>query len=381
MRVVLTGGGTAGHLTPFAPMIEALRAAAASQSIELELLFMGTVTASTQTFFSAYDVPVVNIPAGKLRRYVSSLTIIDVFFRIPVGVVMALVRLFFIMPDVVISKGGYASVPIVLAAAFYRIPILLHESDAVPGLATRRLAPLAAAIGVGFPATRDALPRWAHKIFVVGIPTRRELMLVTPQEARQAFKLSTTERVLLVMGGSQGAAQINEVLLQVLPSLLTDMAIIHITGEAHREKISAVATGLIAASPRRAFYQPYGYLTDTLVHALVAADVVVARAGATTLAELAILHKPALLLPLPAAASDHQRKNALLFEQAGAARILEPNNVNPALFAHTIQQLMNDPAALTSMSAAMAQLATPQAAAEMAALTLKLASGFGPMRS
>jgi UDP-N-acetylglucosamine--N-acetylmuramyl-(pentapeptide) pyrophosphoryl-undecaprenol N-acetylglucosamine transferase len=387
MRIVLTGGGTGGHVAPFGPIIEALRLqyAQTKQTLpaeldpkQLEIIFVGVATPEAIEFFRHYDVPVVTIPSGKLRRYVSFKTVVDLGFRLPLGLLLALVRIWRLMPDVVISKGGFGSIPTVLAAAWYRIPILLHESDAIPGLASRISARVATVIAVAHEALAADFKKYTDRVFATGVPVRTDLTLVDRAEARRLFGVTTDEPLVLVMGGSQGAAQVNETLLKILPSLVTDMTIVHLTGPDHFTQISTVAAELLAASPRQAAYRPYAYLTERLAHALVAADLVIARAGASTLAELAHLRKPALLIPLASAAGDHQRKNAELFERLGAARVLEPNNVTPALLEHNIRQLITNPEMRRTLSEAMAKLDRPNAAKDIAALANELVRGKRP---
>lgn len=390
MRVVLTGGGSAGHIVPLGPVVEALRQQHTKVKAQLprwlepqrlELYFVGVLAGGARAFLTSYGVPVYGVPAGKIRRYVSGWTAVDLLLRLPLGLVLALWRLFWLMPEVVVSKGGYGSVPVTLAARFYRIPVLLHESDAVPGLANRVLARLSAAIAMGFESARAAWPqRYAPKLFVTGIPVRRDLEHFSASEARVFLNIPSAEKVLLILGGSQGAQRINEELLKILPRLIPDMTVIHVTGEAHFAAVRAVTEELLASASRRWAYRPYPFLKAELGRALVAADVVVSRAGATTLAELARLKKVALLIPLPSppAAGDHQRKNAEFFERYGAARILDTNNVTSALLEQNIRDLMTDTEMREQLRAGMAAMDRPGAGAALAALAFCLAMRVPP---
>lgn len=387
MRIVLTGGGTAGHLMPFEPIIEALRAYHfenknnLKKSIEpdkMEVYFLGIVNDDTKKFFSRYDIASTNIPSGKIRRYASSLTFLDLLFRLPWGMVKAIIRMWVIMPDVVVSKGGYGSVPIVFAAFFYRIPVLLHESDTIAGLANRLAARFATTIAVGFEETKKNLGKLSSKAIVTGTPVRRGFFRVDQKEARRFFGFSEDEPVLLVMGGSQGAEQINEVLLQILPALIVDMGIIHLTGKDHFTKISTVANEILASSPRKVSYKVYPYLTDTMFQAMVAADAVVSRAGGTTLAEITRLRLPALLIPLATAAADHQRKNARAYESASAARVLDPTNLTKSLFEKNLRDLMADDEVRERISNNLQFMDFPDSANVIAGLVFKLAQGLVP---
>lgn len=387
MRIVLTGGGTSGHVIPFEPIITALR----SQFVELQktlparlgpsslqLTFVGVSNKKTRDFFAHYDVPTIHIPSGKLRRYASALTIIDLLFRLPVGMVLALLRMYWLMPDLVVSKGGYGSLPVVLAAAFYRIPILLHESDATPGLANTFLMRFAAAVTLGFAAAKDRLPKqWQYKAIVTGTPIRSAILSAAGQASRQALGIEAQEKVLLVMGGSQGAQQINEVVLQLLPTLVLAYTVIHLTGEDHFESVKAVAEELLGQSSRAAAYKPFAYLTDNMPAALAAADGVVSRAG-SSVAELIALKKPMLLIPLDGAAGDHQRANAQALEAAGAAIVLDPTNLGVALFEQNIERLMNDQSLRAHLIANMQMISSSRAAQDIAQLGYTLAQGVEP---
>jgi UDP-N-acetylglucosamine--N-acetylmuramyl-(pentapeptide) pyrophosphoryl-undecaprenol N-acetylglucosamine transferase len=288
--------------------------------------------------------------------------------------------MWWIMPDVVISKGGYASVPTVLAAVFYRIPIVLHESDSVAGVANRFLARFAGIIALGFAEARSTFKPHEKKAFVTGVPIRLELAsAMSIAEARAVFQLPADGLVVLVLGGSQGAQQINELTLQVLSRVILDAGIIHSTGPDHFESVRSVATDVLAASERRDLYRPYPFLTDTLPAALKAADIVVCRAGATTLAELAYLRKTILIVPYPHSARDHQRRNAQVFEQQDAARVLDPQNSTPALFARNVYELLHSAQLREELAQNVSALAAPHAADKLAELAFKLAAGLRPV--
>lgn len=387
MRIVLTGGGTGGHLTPLEPIIEALRRQYLIQKDSLpksldperlEISFFGTADRPTKEFFASYDVKTTAIPSGKLRRYASAATLSDLLLRLPIGVVKAIVVMWRTMPDIVISKGGYGSLPIVVAATFYRIPILLHESDVAIGLANTFTTRFAGAIALGFAETKPALGKRQAKAVLTGTPVRSRFGKIAPEVAKRSFGFAPADNVVLVIGGSQGATQLNEALLKILPRLVLECGVIHITGPEHYTKITAVAGELLAASSRKNYYKPYPYLPDTVVEAQTAADVVVSRAGATTLAELARLRKPILLVPLPGAANDHQRLNAQVFERAGAARVLDPNNLGENLFERSILELLNNDTVRATLTHNIARFDHPTAATTIAEIAFKLAAGLVP---
>jgi UDP-N-acetylglucosamine--N-acetylmuramyl-(pentapeptide) pyrophosphoryl-undecaprenol N-acetylglucosamine transferase len=372
---------------PLEPIIDTLRTLYAEQreslpawieKNKLEIYFLGILGEEARSFFKRLDVTAVTIPSGKLRRYPSAYTAGDILFRLPLGIFLALARMWGIMPDVVISKGGYGSVPITLAAVFYRVPIILHESDAASGLANRLMARWASVITVGFASTRDATRQYHEKTIVTGTPIRASLRAQPAEAAKRAFGFPPEMPVLLVMGGSQGAQQLNDILLQILPSLLPDMGIIHLTGPKHLEQVRKSAAEFLKASERRDYYKPFSYLTDQMGPALAAADVVVTRAGATSLAELARLHKAAIIIPLDSAAQDHQRLNAQVFETAAAARVIDPANLGRALLEQNIRSVMENKDIRETLENNIELLDRPHAARDIAWLAFKLAQGLVP---
>lgn len=387
MRIVLTGSAAGGHLVPLEPIIEALRTVHKEQlpqlpvwldRTKLSLYFLGLLDETGRELFRRLDVKVIALPSGKVRRYPSWATLPDLLVRLPWGVLLALFHMWRIMPDVVISKGGFGSVPVVLAALFYRIPFLLHESDAVSGLANRLMSAWASAVTVGYAMTRQSIRFYREKAIITGTPVRSDLAIMGKDEAKKSFGFAPALPVLLVMGGSQGAQQINDILLQVLPALLPDMGVIHLTGRNNFAAVKAAADEVLAKVAHRRRYQPFDYLTDRMGAALSAAEVVVTRAGATALAEVAHLRKATIIVPLDSAAQDHQRLNAAVFEMAQAARVIDPANLGRAIFLQNIRDVMNDADIRETLENNIATLDRPRAARDIAQLTFKLAQGFAP---
>ncbi len=387
MRIVLTGGGTGGHITPFESIIEHLRMVHAKEKGNLpkfldpetiEISFMGPLTPEGQEMFSSYHIPAIHIPSGKMRRYASPLTIIDMLFRLPYGILRGLAILWRIMPDVVISKGGYGNIPAIIAAIVYRIPIVIHESDVVPGASNRFTMRFAAAITLGFAVSREYISEWKHKLFVTGTPVRVSSTTTNKNGAKATFHIPESEPLILVMGGSQGAQQINEALLPALPELIEKMAIVHIAGPRQFEAVQKLASELLASSSRKALYKVFPYVQNNMTAALLACDAAVTRAGASSLAEIARFRIPALIIPLASAANDHQRKNALAFEAAGGALVLDPDNVSPNLLKQSILRLISDASLQETLKKNLAALDFPNAAQDIAALSIKIASGLRP---
>ncbi|HLD25697.1 MAG TPA: UDP-N-acetylglucosamine--N-acetylmuramyl-(pentapeptide) pyrophosphoryl-undecaprenol N-acetylglucosamine transferase [Candidatus Andersenbacteria bacterium] len=386
MRIVLTGGATGGHVIPFEPIVDALRVVYAEQkeslpgwidASRLDIYFLGVLTEPAARYFEQLGVKAIHIPSGKLRRYPSAQTVGDLLGRLPLGVLKALLQMWRIMPDAVISKGGFGSLPTSVAAVFYRIPFLLHESDAVLGLANRVMASWASVITVGYADTRRTIQYYKNKTLVTGTPVRALPARPDPAAIKREYGLPDSKPMLLVIGGSQGAKQINDVVLQVLPSLVHDMAVIHVTGSEHEAAVKQRATEVLKSAPAVQNYKVFGYL-PRILPVMAAADVVLSRAGATSLAELAHVRKASIVVPLSGAAQDHQRHNAAVLEAAGAARVLDPDNLGRSLLEQSIRDILNHPEIRATLETNIALLDKPRAARDIAELAFKLARGFAP---
>lgn len=390
MRVVLTGGGTGGHLTPLIAVARALQRTVRrggfpeSDSHEplLELMYVGVVTDVDRRTLDAAGIPYRHVPSGKIRRYLSGAlrTAFGLLVLLPLGFLRGLWVMFVLMPDVVFSKGGYGSIPVVCAAWVYRIPILLHETDIVPGLANRRLARFASAIAVGFRSAERFFP--GEKVFVSGTPLRE--MFEHLPESRQASEdlgLHDRKPVLFITGGSQGAQRVNTVVLAVLPQLLARAQIMHQVGENNLSAVRAFFMKDLVQSPGIEDYHVVGFLSEEdMARSFAAADIVVSRAGGTALAEISAAGKASLLIPLREAAQQHQWENAYFFREEGAAIVLDEANLTPAIFLSSIQRMLNNPQDLSLMAERMRSLFRPGAADDIAATLLSMARGQLPRR-
>ncbi|KKT93956.1 MAG: hypothetical protein UW94_C0003G0132 [Parcubacteria group bacterium GW2011_GWA2_45_14] len=377
-------------MIPFEPLVEMLRRVHLEtkdnlpvwiERNKLDLYFLGVMDSQSKEFCERLGLKTTNILAGKLRRYLAMQTVTDVLWRMPVGIIMAMWHMWRIMPDVVISKGGYGSVPVGLAAFIFRVPLLLHESDAVMGLANKLMANWAQVITVGFAATRHGMGYHKRKTIVTGTPVRQGLARENSSGAKRLFGFGENEPVVLIMGGSQGAEKVNELTLQILPELIKKAGIIHLAGVNNLATVKSGADRIIQSAGRQHAYKLFGTLTDHMGAALMAADLVVSRAGATSLAELARLRKPAIIIPLALAAQDHQRANAQLMEVAEAVRVISQENLGRNILLQNIYNLLNDQEIREVLKQNIARFDYPNAAREIAQLTFKLARGMVPFQS
>jgi UDP-N-acetylglucosamine--N-acetylmuramyl-(pentapeptide) pyrophosphoryl-undecaprenol N-acetylglucosamine transferase len=375
MRVVVSGGGTAGHISPTLATSDALK----QLDKDIELLYIGQADSMEARIVAASKLKFASIQAGKFRRYHSASALGKLFNpktlgpnlrdagRAVAGVAGALKILRSFKPDVVFLKGGYVCVPVGLAARILRIPYVIHESDVSPGMANRMLGRWAEKIAVAFPAkSYHDFP--AEKLIYTGSPARRGMDEdITREQALEKLELDPKLPVLLVMGGSSGAAQINDAIVQALPELLTVCQVIHVTGEREHERVMfELRQGEL---PHRERYHSYGFLMAEYVHALVAADVVITRAGANTINDLATLKKPTVLIPNYEMAG-HQVENAKVLSRAGAARVLDGSKLRTAVLVGEVKYLLTDREEQGRLSAAISQFAKPDAAVELAQVIL-----------
>jgi len=373
MRIALTGGGTGGHLFPIIAVARELKNLVQQNVFQIppgegatiEFMFIGPPTIGKEAL-AEEGISHKTIMAGKLRRYPSAQNIFDIF-KIPLGFLQALWHLFFFMPNVVFSKGGYGSVPVVLAAWLYRVPVIIHESDAVPGLANKFCAKFSKRVAISF---NEAAKYFKEgKTALTGNPVRAALFGGSREEAKKIFGLSGAKPVLFIFGGSQGSQALNDVTFESLPALLARLEIIHQCGTENYEMIKQLMPGNFPEN-----YHLLPFLNEEQVRAAyAAADLVVSRAGASNIAEIAALAKPSILVPLLNAAADHQNKNASEFAHFGAAIVLEQMNLTPHLFQNQIFSLLDNPSLLKKMGENAKKFSQPDAAAKIAQEVLNIA--------
>lgn len=374
MTIAFTGGGTGGHFYPIIAIAEAIGDLVREKRlVEPKLYYLAPNSFDEKALFEN-NITYIRIPAGKMRRYASFLNITDSFITL-FGTISAIITLFRLYPDVVVSKGGYGSVPTVLAARFLRIPIIIHESDAKPGRANLLAAKFATKIAISFESAAAFFPeKTRDKIARTGIPIRKALMRIELEGARQYLGLESNIPTILILGGSQGAVKINEVILSSLPALVSRANIIHQTGQANFKSVESVAKVVLAQSPDASRYHPVNYLNEvSLQRSAGVADIIVSRAGANSIAEIGLWKKPAILIPIPESISHDQRTNAYSYARTGAAVVLEEENLAPHLLVSEIQRILDDPALAKRMGASAAGFTDPDAARILASETLTIA--------
>jgi len=329
-KIILTGGGTAGHVIPNLALVPELKAAG------YEIYYIGSHTGIERELVERANIPYFGISSGKMRRYMSVKNMTDLL-RVCKGFVDAARVIRKIRPDIIFSKGGFVVVPVVAAARFLRVKAVIHESDMTPGLANRLAIPFAAKVCVSFPETLKHVPE--KKGVLTGSPIRPELLAGSKIRMSLGFD---NRPVLLITGGSQGAAAINTCVREALPQLLENFNVVHLCGKGNLAKIEQ--PGPVVRDTNRSPVQPgyvqFEYLNEEMADMLALADIVISRAGANTLFELAALRKPNLLIPLPAEVSrGDQLLNAASFERQGFSMVLPEGDMTPRRLAADVKQL------------------------------------------
>lgn len=371
MRILLTGGGTGGHIFPLVAVARKLKETFNNQGETLELLFIGP-DASSKEIFHNEGIPAKKILAGKFRRYLSPLNIIDLF-KSPIGLLQAYWHLFRFMPDVIFAKGGYGSVPAVLIGWLFRIPIVIHESDIIPGLANRLLAKFAKRVLISFDYTLNFFSQ--KKTTVVGNPIRETLFNNIPENAREILGIVSDKPIVLILGGSQGAQEINDLVILSLPALVKKYEILHQCGESNFEYLTRGEFVQLRTSEEKDLYHLYANLNEQeLAAAYNLAGIVVSRAGSGAIFEIAASGKPSILIPYFAAAGAHQFKNAEVYEQAGACRIVRGRNLLPHIFIEVIDSVVEDSERWQAMSSSALAFAKRESAERITKEILKYSS-------
>lgn len=320
-KIVLTGGGTAGHITPNIALLPRLAQKG------YEVYYIGSYDGMEKRLMADFDIPYYGIATGKFRRYFDLKNFTDPF-RVMKGFTESRRILKQIQPDIVFSKGGFVAVPVIRAAASLKIPCVIHESDMTPGLANKLCIPVAKRICCNFPETLKTLP--ASRAVLTGSPIREELLKGDKAAAYRLCGFDQSKPVLMAIGGSLGSAAINQAVREALPALLNDFQVVHICGKDKIDNLLLNKRG----------YKQFEYLKGELKDVFAMADVVVSRAGANAICELLALKKPNILIPLPSGASrGDQILNARSFEAQGFSIVIDEDYLSPSLLTEKVQEL------------------------------------------
>lgn len=371
MKILITGGGTGGHFYPLVAVIDELNLIIEQQKIvNADIVFMSESPYDKDALYQR-GVRFKKTYSGKLRRYFSIKNFGDVIKTV-LGSIKSMWSIFIDFPDVIFSKGGYASFPVVLSAKLLRIPLIIHESDTVPGKVNKFSSSFAKRIAISFPETANYFPKnKKDKIALVGNPVRKEFFINNKIQAKDAgldfFKLEKTIPIILIIGGSQGSQRINDNIIDVAGDLIKNYQVIHQCGKNNYEACKGRIGISLGNDPYRNRYHIMPFMSEVeLKMAYGAADIVVSRAGGASIFELAASGSPSIMIPLPESAQDHQRENAYAYSRSGAADIIEEKNLTPHILLSEITRLIDNKEKRDAMSKAAFAFSKPDAAQKIA---------------
>jgi UDP-N-acetylglucosamine--N-acetylmuramyl-(pentapeptide) pyrophosphoryl-undecaprenol N-acetylglucosamine transferase len=361
--VLLVGGGTGGHTSPLLAVAEALRA----KDPDVQLLFIGGRRGLEGKVVPEAGIPFHALPTSSLRDPDSRLALTGALIGVPIAFLDALLRIALFRPSAMVTSGGAIAIPVVLAAGLLRVPVYLWAGDAMPGRASRMLARFTTKVGVTFDQARQFFPA---RSTLTGTPIRSSLLRWEREPARAAMGVPADALLVVVTGGSQGSERINEAVFGSLARLLKSAYVLHVTGEAQFSKAEARERAL--PEDQRARYLPRAYLRDEMGAVLAAADLVVGRAGSSSIAEPLAFGTPLVLIPYGAAMEGHQEANARAAVESGAAVVIRESQLDPERLTAQVAGLINDPARLRRMADAARKAGRRDAASEIATAVLAL---------
>lgn len=373
MKVLfIGGGGSGGHFYPLIAVARALKKFADQEHIVgLHLFFAADEIIDAQVL-EEEGIHVMKIPAGKAPRYASIAYIINPF-KIVLGVIIAFFKIFFLLPDVIFSKGGYSAFPVLVVARILRIPVIIHESDTVPGQVNQWSGKWANRIAISFPETATYFKNNPN-IALTGNPIRHQVIGGNANEAIETLHLEENTPLILVLGGSQGSQTINEAVLGVARELVEKYQIIHQTGRANYKETAARSSVILEEAANKHRYHPMAYLSEAdLRNAAHVASLVISRAGSGSIFEIAAWRLPAIIIPLEGSAQDHQRQNAYSYARLGGCEIIDQVNLTPHILLSAIDKVLANKEKIDKMKRAAQEFAKLDAAEYIAQEIIKLA--------
>ncbi len=334
IKILFAGGGTGGHIMPIIAVAREIKKI--YQGNNLFLHYIGQKDKLNFDILGKENIKLHSIFSGKIRNYFSFMNYADVAFNIPLGFIQSFFLLLFIRPKLVFSKGGTGSLPVTYCAKVLRIPVFIHESDAVAGRSNQIASTWAKKVFISFPKT-EQLPQ---NVIFIGNPIRKEILEGDRETTKTIFSLTFEKPVILFLGGSQGAQAINDVILLMLNDLLQKYEVIHVTGPKNYKQVADDSKAILSKDLEK-YYHLFRSLDEIeLKSAYYAADLIVGRAGSGSIFEIAALGKPSLLIPLPSSAGNHQAKNAYQYAATGAAVVIEQENLTPHFFLAQLQLML-----------------------------------------
>ncbi len=347
MKILFTGGGTGGHFYPIIAIAEAINKKVEEKKILApNLYYMAPSKYNPRALFDN-EIEYIHVPSGKIRRYFSILNFLDIFKTI-YGVILATIKVYNLYPDVVFGKGGYASFPALFAARILKIPVVIHESDSGPGRVNSWAAKFAEKIAISYPDAflefikNDKSGKLKDKIAFTGNPVRKDIIEPLSNGAREFLNLEEKTPIILIMGGSQGSQNINDVIIDSLGDLVNKYQIIHQTGRRNFQSVSETAKIVLKDNINAYRYHPFDYLNDLAIRMSAGvSDLIISRAG-SSIFEISIWGLPSIIIPLPKEISHDQIKNAFAYAHSGACVVMEEYNLSSHILISEIDRILNN---------------------------------------
>ncbi|MEI6478916.1 MAG: UDP-N-acetylglucosamine--N-acetylmuramyl-(pentapeptide) pyrophosphoryl-undecaprenol N-acetylglucosamine transferase [bacterium] len=376
MKILLTGGATGGHFYPLIAVAEEIREVAHKEKLLApKIYYMANSPYNSKVLFDQ-EIEFVHVAAGKKRinpQGISKLLNFIDIFKMGFGVLTAIVKMYFIMPDVIFAKGGFVSYPALRAGKFFNIPIIIHESDSVPGRVSKWAGKFAVKVAVSYKEASEFFDQ--DKVAYTGNPVRQEINQVLSTGAKEYLGLEDDIPVVFVMGGSSGAKIINNVILSSLPKLVEKYQIIHQTGKTNFQEVKRSANVILENSSFKTRYRPYDYLNSLSMRMSAGASNVIVSRGGSTIFEIALWGVPSIIIPITDSNGDHQRKNAYNFARSGGCVVIEEANLTPEILLNEVDRIIRNVHVQTNMKEGMQKFARPDAAKLIAKEILKIALG------
>lgn len=370
MKIILCGGGSGGHFYPLIAVTESIRDIVHEKKLlQAKIYYLAPNPYNAGVLFD-HEIEFKKIYAGKVRRYFSIKNFFDMvksFF----GFIQTFFKVFFIYPDVIFSKGGFMSLPVVFAGKLLGIPIIIHESDSVPGRANMLAGKYAKEIAVSFAEAESYFPK--EKVFWTGHPIRKDIMKASKEGAKEYLGLNNDLPVVVIFGGSLGAKKINDTIIDSLPELIKKYQVIHQTGKLNFEEVSKLSTIVLENSEYKDRYKIFDYLNSVALRMCAGiADVIISRGG-STLFEISVWGVPSIIIPITDSNGDHQRKNAYNYARTGASIVIEEDNLTPEILQTEINDIITNKERNEYMREGTKKFAKNDAAQKIAEEIIKIA--------
>lgn len=374
MKILMTGGGSGGHFYPIIAVAEAIQDVALREKIiDPKLYFMAPDPYNKQELFD-HDIEYIATTAGKRRinpKGISKIRNFVDFFKMGFGIISAIFKMYFIMPDVIFCKGGFGAFPALIASRVFRIPVIVHESDSVPGRVNMFAGKFAEKIALSYKEAAQFFPK--DKTAYTGNPIRKEIQEPLVNGAFEYLNLEQNVPVILVLGGSQGGKVISDAMLTALPQLVEKYQIIHQTGKTKYQEVKQTAHVILENSNFTSRYHVYDYLNTLSMRMAAGAATIVISRGGSTIFEIALWGSPSIIIPITESNGDHQRKNSYNFARETGAVVIEEANLTPEILIHEIDRIITNPELLKSMSEKAKKFARTDSAQLIAEEIVKIA--------